>query len=99
MKLKIKLKLRSDTEMELGSVESSLHIALNEVGVASMGHGLHLEPLSQYNRKSTKTPICYLNVDVVVNFDVVVRSPAHGTLVTGNTFWLALCACPHPGLA
>ena len=30
--------------MELGSIESSLHIVLDELGMASMGHGLHLEP-------------------------------------------------------
>ena len=32
--------------MELGFVESNLHIVLDELGMASMGHGLHLEPLS-----------------------------------------------------
>ena len=28
--------------MELGSIESILHIVLDELGMASMGHGLHL---------------------------------------------------------
>ena len=37
--------MRFDTKMELGSIESSLHIVLYELGMASMGHGLHLEPL------------------------------------------------------
>jgi len=41
----------------------------------------------------------HFNIDVVVIFDVVVRSPAHGILVTANIFFLALCACCHPGLA
>ena len=40
----------------------------------------------------------HFNIDVVVIFDVVVRSPARGILVTGNTFLLALRACCHPGL-
>ena len=40
-----------------------------------------------------------LNIDVVVIFDVVVRSPARGILVTGNTVLLAWFACCHPGLA
>ena len=46
MKLKLKLKLKSDTKIELGFVESSLNIALEELGGAAMGHNLHLEPLS-----------------------------------------------------
>ena len=41
----------------------------------------------------------HFNIDVVVIFDVVVRSPAPGIFVTANTFFLALCACCHPGLA
>ena len=29
--------------MELGSIESSLHIVLDELGMASMGHGLQVK--------------------------------------------------------
>ena len=37
--------------MELGSVENTLHIVLDELGMAAMANGLHLEVLFQNSPK------------------------------------------------